>query len=489
MWPARRGARSVLVVAALTAGVLVGGHCVGGSAVAAVATPATAEQPASARPVSSVTQAWVARFQGANGTAIASTVKVSPDGSTVYVTGGSAAAIGTYDFATVAYNAATGAQQWASYYAGPGPNGFLAADLVVSPDGSTVYVTGPSGGSTSGLDYATVAYDAVTGAQLWVSRYNGPANGDDGSSSLAISADGHTLYVTGGSPGVGSQNDYATIAYAAATGTQLWVSRYNGPGNGKDYARGVVVNRTGTRVYVTGGSTGTSSNFDYATVAYRTSDGAQLWVRRYNGTANTKDYGHGVALSPDGRTVFVTGASRDRGHGVDYATIAYNAATGTTRWLRRYNGPGNNTDDAIAIAAGPGGRAVYVTGYSAGQTTGQDYATIAYSASTGARLWISRFNGTASQNDMATALAVGPGGKTVYVTGFSTATHAAGYVYATVAYAAATGRKLWVQTYGVGSGGSLASAVAAGPSGHSVFVTGSSQGSGGYNYLTIAYRD
>jgi hypothetical protein len=29
-------------------------------------------------------------------------------------------------------------------------------------------------------DYATVAYDASSGVQLWVSPYNGPANGDDG---------------------------------------------------------------------------------------------------------------------------------------------------------------------------------------------------------------------------------------------------------------------------------------------------------------------
>ena len=38
-----------------------------------------------------------------------------------------------------------------------------------------VFVTGVSnGGSTSSDDYATIAYDASTGARLWVNRYNGP---------------------------------------------------------------------------------------------------------------------------------------------------------------------------------------------------------------------------------------------------------------------------------------------------------------------------
>lgn len=85
---------------------------------------------------------------------------------------------------------------------------------------------------------------------------------------------------------------------------------------------------------------------------------------------------------------------------------------------------------------------------------------------------------------------MGPGGKTVYVTGFSTAAlPASGYHYGTVAYVAATGRQLWVRNYGISGGGSLPSAVAAGPGGHSVFVTGGSPGSGGYNYVTVGYRD
>jgi outer membrane protein assembly factor BamB len=91
-----------------------------------------------------------------------------------------------------------------------------------------VYVTGASAGKTSGKDYATVAYDAATCAQRWVSRYNGPANSNDRANMVIAAPGGRTVYVTGAS-GRNAAGDFATVAYNAATGARRWVSRYKRP--------------------------------------------------------------------------------------------------------------------------------------------------------------------------------------------------------------------------------------------------------------------
>ena len=462
------------------------GQCFGHSPAGARA-PAAGASSAAASPGA---QLWVKRYNGTgNSTDDATSVAVSPGGGTVFVTGSSPGTSTSFeDYATVGYNAATGAQMWVSRYNGPDNSEDEASSVAVSPDGKTVFVTGYSYGTTAGeVDYATVAYNAATGAQLWVERYISPSL-QGFATSVAVSPGGKAVFVTGYS---GSQTtggyDYATVAYNTATGAQLWVKRYNGPA-GDDFAHSMTV--SGNTVFVTGSSIGTNDGYDYATVAYNATTGAQLWAKRYNGAANGSRGANSVAASPDGKTVFVTGSSyAGSATDYDYATVAYSAATGAQLWVKRYTGPGSGDDQAYSVAASPDGTTVFVTGYSSGTTAGQvDYATVGYNAATGAQLWVKRYAGPATGGigTQAHSVAVSPDGSTVYVTGES----GNDSTYATVAYTAATGAQLWVKRYtGNGPSGSAAQAVAVSPATGTVFVTGYSSGSGsGNDYATIAYQ-
>lgn len=104
-------------------------------------------------------------------------VAASPDGDLVYVTGSSLGATlqGPGDFATVAYDARTGAQRWLSTYGTPGHNIEYGSSLGVSPDGRAVYVAGWSWVYVDSTkvtgDVATLALDATTGARRWAGRY------------------------------------------------------------------------------------------------------------------------------------------------------------------------------------------------------------------------------------------------------------------------------------------------------------------------------
>ena len=155
-------------------------------------------------------------------------------------------------------------------------------------------------------DYATIKYNA-SGQQQWVARYNGPGNGDDVASAIAIDGSGN-VYVTGGSTGSAGDDDYATIKYNGS-GAQQWVARYSAPGSSTDYAYTIAVDGSGN-VYVTGQSGSTEALTDYATVKYNAS-GTQQWVARYNGPANDSDIA--VAIAVDSSVTSPTGSAKAQG--------------------------------------------------------------------------------------------------------------------------------------------------------------------------------
>lgn len=432
-------------------------------------------------------EAWVARYDGSGDWDVSYPAVVSPDGTRVYVAGKSPGSGTDSDYAAVAYDAATGVQSWAARYNGPANGWDGATALAVSPDGTRVYVTGSSTGVGTGGDYTTVAYDAATGTQLWVARYDGPASGYDGAGALAVSSDGKRLFVGGRSASV-MLDDYATIAYDAETGAQLWSARYNGPGNDWDQIFALGVSPDGLRVYVTGGSWGGAVGTDVATIAYDATTGAQSWIIRYDGPGHATDQGYALTVSPDGARLYIVGWSAGASSKDDYLTIAYDAATGAQAWLDRYDGPAGLWDEATSVAVNRDGSRLYITGGSFGLASAYDYATIAYDAATGTQGWVARYDGPGHAWDEAHSIVVTPDGSRVFLTGQSIGA-GTGWDFATVGYDTATGAQAWGARYdGSGHGWDEPASLAASPDGSRLYVTGESLGgASSFDYATVAY--
>lgn len=367
---------------------------------------------------------WTRRYDGpADGPDRAEDLAVSPDGTTLFVTGASTGPTGRFDYATVAYDASTGTRRWIRRYDGPGTGDHghdQASALAVSPDGTTLFVTGRSAGPMTHADYATIAYDVATGDRIWVQRFDGARSVNDAANALAVSPDGTAVFVTGFTDDFRFYGrDYATFAYDASTGEEIWATLFDSGTGGEpgDAATSVAVSPDGSRVFVTGSTTD-----EYATFAYDASSGAEIWSARYGrgGYATAS----AVAVSPDGSKVFVTGDSQlSRQHvleSYDYATLAYDAASGERLWVRRFDGPVDGDAFASSLAVSPDGTTLYVTGSAQTSTTfdyNGDYATIAYDTATGTRRWVRLHDGPDHFSDRASSVAVTPDGSKVIVTG------------------------------------------------------------------------
>jgi hypothetical protein len=289
-----------------------------------------------------------------------------------------------------------------------------------------VYVTGYASKWTflDGLrpNYVTIKYDTA-GSRQWCQYYNGPGSKGDCATAIAVDEAGN-VYVTGYSHRDGSGYDYATIKYNTA-GDQLWVRRYNGTANSRDTALAIAVDKAGN-VYVTGTSAGTFKEPYYITIKYD-ANGNRQWLMGELGTAE------GMAVD-EGGNVYVTAVSQG-----DYTTVKY-AINGNQQWTATYDGPSKLYDAPLAIGLDGAGN-VYVTGYSRGKGL-DNYTTIKYD-NDGQFLWLRRLP-AGDMNSYPSAMVVtGAGG--VYVTGY--AYYSGHAYYRTVKYDTDSHPK-WVKNYG-----------------------------------------
>jgi PQQ-like domain len=445
-----------------------------------VVTTATLVVPAAAQrgsPRAGGDQLWVSRFDNRGGIDSARDLAVSPDGSKVFVTGySSTPSYGDTEYATVAYDAVTGGQLWARAYNGPAHLSDEAFAVAVSADGSEVFVTGESGGVGTEDDFATVAYAAATGAKLWTARYDGPAHGYDAGVDVATSPDGSAVFVIGQSET--ADGAYATIAYNQETGATLWAqSEPPCPTTCQFSPEALTVSMAGNTLYATGYSASlTGSGSDFYTVAFDTSAGAINWGQRtiIGDRLNTAYY---IALSPDGSKVFVGGHSVSLGDCCNNGiTIAYDAATGLELWNRRFSKRQFYWDaNVTGLTLSPGGSKVYIVGTTEKDLFTPDSWALAYDANTGRTMWNTRVAGR-----YASSIVASPDRSKVFI-----GDAPLGQQFSTVAFDATTGAIVWQaqDTSGYSGGKVLVS-----PDGLTLFLSTDIEDPPGVtDFETIAY--
>jgi PQQ-like domain len=210
---------------------------------------------------------------------------------------------------------------------------------------------------TKGQDEGTIA---------WTARYdrNPSVNSQDPACCLAISRDDSKVFVTGAANDTPTGPPFAvdygteTVAYDAMTGQQLWVVRKEWPGATWPPPQAIAVDHGG-RVIVTGQLSG--SQLDFGTVAYDPATGQEIWSEAYGVPEYDFELAKAIVADPHANVVYVTGISGKsppfvgtRVNGVpvgvtvpinppdDQLTIAYDSATGEKLWLARYNPGGSD---------------------------------------------------------------------------------------------------------------------------------------------------
>lgn len=229
-----------------------------------------------------------------------------------------------------------------------------AFDVAISPDGLNAYAVGSSSNSV-----VTFTRNPATGALTFLEQDvdgTGGVDGIAGARGVAVSPDGGSVYVTGWLDGA-----VATFTRNPTTGALTFLEQDKDGSGGVDGIAGAWgVAATNSSVYVTG-------DLDHAVAAFSRNPGtgALSFVEmEKDGSGGVDGIGNptGVAVSPDGASVYATGCLDS-----SVVTFTRNPTTSALTFLeQRKEGVGGVTGIACArgVAVAPDGGNVYAVGES-----------------------------------------------------------------------------------------------------------------------------
>lgn len=261
----------------------------------------------------------------------------------------------------------------------------------------------------------------------WVVTYNNNSvNLGEVPVAIALDDSGNT-FVTGYSTGSSANNDFATVKYNS-NGIQKWVNRFIGTGDFDDKPTSIVTDNSGN-VYVTGGAYMSNTGYDFITIKYNTS-GQQQWIKYFNGfVGGGSDLPKTIKVDNLGN-VIVTGMTQTAISAYDIFTIKYDQ-DGNVIWTKQYNGSGNLDDKPYSMFIDKQNN-VYVTGSIRNNMNNDDIITIKYNLN-GVQEWAKTYNGTGNDDDRGIGVASDIHNN-IYVGGYAHNGSSTGYDFVLIKY-------------------------------------------------------
>ena len=190
---------------------------------------------------------------------------------------------------------------------------------------------------------------------------------------------------------------------------EAWVHRFDPDASSTQAGTAVAFDQNGN-VFVTGYTFINSDAEAFYTAKYDGLTGRALWEKIFD-SGNGSDVPHAIVVDSAGNAI-VTGSSISPIGGPDYYTIKYDGATGNVLWQKRYDGPINGLDEAVAVAVDAADNVIV-----AGRSTqaNDDIYLIRYAAATGTQTGQFRFTGPQTRPDYPTDMAIDAAGNPVVV--------------------------------------------------------------------------
>jgi len=244
----------------------------------------------------------------------------------------------------------------------------------------------------------------------WTSSVAGPGAADDSATDVVLPA-GEAVFVAGTLSNAAGNPDISLTKYLGSV--KQWTKSYDGPAHSSDISGRMALSPDGRAVYICGGSLNAAGTSDFVVIKRATKSGRLLWAKRYDGPAHQSDWSSAIGVDGDGN-VIVGGASENAAD-LDWAVVSWNAA-GKKRWSWRYDGSGHDADVLYDLLVNRDGTA-YLTGMSVTAGPAQAAAN-ARLTSAGKKMWLKTYKGPEDLGGGTISLTPRPGGG-VYACGVS----------------------------------------------------------------------